>query len=242
MRIALIVAGGSGLRMGKEIPKQFIRVHNKMIIVHTIEKFENHPDIDAIAVVCIETWSLFLKDLLKKHGIKKVKWIVPGGVSRQASIFNGLSAMSRDIPKDAAVLIHDGVRPLITKTLISDCIETMSAYGNAITVAPETETSVLLDNTGQIETIINRDKCFHARTPECFRFGDIWNIHQKACGDGIEMIDNPALMKHYGFILYAVRGPLDNIKITTPVDVYVFRALCGAAKIANTPPPPYSQG
>jgi 2-C-methyl-D-erythritol 4-phosphate cytidylyltransferase len=242
MNIALIVAGGTGQRMGKEIPKQFIRVHNKRIIMYTIENFENHLDIDAIAVVCIETWLSFLKDLLKKHRIKKVKWIVPGGVSRQASIFNGLSAMRRDIPEDAAVIVHDGVRPLITKTLISDCIKTMSAYGNAITVAPETETPVLLDGMGRIEAIINRDICFHARTPECFRFGDIWNIHQKARNERIDMIDNVSLMKHYGLVLYAVQGHLDNIKITNPEDIYVFRALYDDVKavIHSTllPPPP----
>jgi 2-C-methyl-D-erythritol 4-phosphate cytidylyltransferase len=224
--------------MKKEIPKQFIRVHNKSIIVHTIEKFENHPDIDAIAVVCIEAWLPFLKNLFKKHGIKKVKWIVPGGVSRQDSIFNGLSAMSCDIPEDAAVLIHDGVRPLITKTLISDCIETMAVYGNAVTVAPETETPVLLDNMGQIEAVINRDTCFHARTPECFRFDDIWTVYQEARKEGIDMTDNPSLMKHYGSVLHAVRGSLNNIKITTPVDIYVFRALYDDVKIEAPPPSP----
>jgi 2-C-methyl-D-erythritol 4-phosphate cytidylyltransferase len=234
MNIALITAGGSGQRMGREIPKQFIQVHDKKIIVHTIENFENHPDIDAIALVCIETWLSFLKVLLKKHGIKKVKWIVPGGVSRQESIFNGLSAMSRDIPGGAVVLIHDGVRPLITRTLISDCIETVAIYGNAITVAPETETPVVLNNMGQIENIIKRDKCYHARTPECFRFSEIWEIHQKARNEGIDMIDNSSLTRHYGFVLHAVQGPPDNIKITTPADVYVFRALYDMVKL---PPP-----
>ena len=228
MNIALIFAGGTGTRMNSiSKPKQFLQLYGKEIIIHTIENFENHPEIDGIVVVCIEPWIPFFKTLLVKYGIKKVKWVVKGGKTGQESIYYGLSALNRVIPDDSIILIHDGVRPFVTQKLISDCIVSVLKHGSAITIAPEIETIVFIENNSrEITNIIDRSKCFHAKAPQCFRFFDIWKAHEEARGDGFfEMIDSASLMMHYGHELYTVDGDYDNIKITTASDFYTFRAL-----------------
>jgi 2-C-methyl-D-erythritol 4-phosphate cytidylyltransferase len=228
MNIALIFAGGSGTRMNNTSqPKQFLQLYGKEIIIHTIENFEKHPEIDRIVVVCIETWISFLKTLLEKYNIRKVKWLIPGGETGQESIYCGLSAIKNDVPDDSVILIHDGVRPLITPKLISDCITSVTVHGNAVTVTPEIETVVSIDgHDGKITNITDRSKCFHAKAPQCFKLADIWRGHTLAQADGLtNMIDSASLMKHYGHELYAVQGDYENIKITTASDFYVFRAL-----------------
>jgi 2-C-methyl-D-erythritol 4-phosphate cytidylyltransferase len=228
MNIALIFAGGSGSRMNNTAkPKQFLQLYGKEIIIHTIENFEKHPKIDGIVVVCIETWITFLKALLEKYSISKVKWLIPGGENGQESIYRGLSAIKDNIPDDSVILIHDGVRPLITQKLISDCIASVMAHGSAITVTPEIETVVSIDkHDKKITNITDRSKCFHAKAPQCFRFADLWRGHTLAQADGLtDMIDSASLMKHYNHELYTVQGDYENIKITTASDFYVFRAL-----------------
>jgi 2-C-methyl-D-erythritol 4-phosphate cytidylyltransferase len=228
MNIALIFAGGSGIRMNNAAkPKQFLQLYGKEIIIHTLEHFEKHPAVDAIVVVCIESWIPFFKTLLEKYSIGKVKWIVPGGIDGQESIYNGLSCCMRaNVLEDSVVLIHDGVRPLITQDLISQCIQSVGSYGSAITVTPEIETVVSLDGEGKVVSIMDRSKCFHAKAPQCFRLADIWQVHQRAKRDGIvNLIDSASLMRNYGYTLHTVQGSYDNIKITTPSDFYIFRAL-----------------
>ena len=228
MNIALIFAGGTGIRMNNIAqPKQFLQLYGKEIIIHTIENFERHAEIDSIAVVCIESWIPFLKSLIEKNNIKKVKWIVPGGENGQESIYNGLSVIKNDVKDDSIILIHDGVRPLITEKLISDCIKSVAVNGSAITVTPEIETVVTINYQNKnITNITDRSECFHAKAPQCFKFIDIWKNHNLAREEGItNMIDSASLMKHYGHELYAVQGDYENIKITTASDFYIFRAL-----------------
>jgi 2-C-methyl-D-erythritol 4-phosphate cytidylyltransferase len=228
VNIALIFAGGSGIRMNTAAkPKQFLQLYGKEIIIHTLEHFEKHQEIDAIVVICIELWIPFFKSLIGKYNIGKVKWIVPGGSNGQESIYGGLSCcIQAGVPDNAIILIHDGVRPLITQDLISQCIHSAVSYGSAITVTPEIETVVSLDNAGKIISITDRSKCFHAKAPQCFRLADIWQCHQKARQEGLtNMIDSASLMQHYGYTLHTVQGSYDNIKITAPSDFYIFRAL-----------------
>ena len=225
--IALIFAGGSGIRMSSNAqPKQFLQLHGKEIIIHAIEQFEQHPAIDAIAVACIEAWIPFFKSLLEKYQIKKVKWIVAGGATGQESICNGLTVIKNDCPDDTAVLIHDGVRPLINSELITNCINSVKEHGSAITVTPEIETVVSLDSNKKITSITDRSCCYHAKAPQCFRLNDIYAAHQCAKQEGLDnVIDSASLMAHYGHELYTVEGGYENIKITTPTDFYLFRAL-----------------
>ncbi len=226
MTDALIFAGGSGTRMNsKGRPKQFLQFYGKELIIHTLENFQNHPQIDQIGVVCIEDWIPYLKKVLEKYQIDKVKTIVPGGKTGQESIYKGLKSLEEISPKDSVVLIHDGVRPFINEEVITACIESVKTHGSAITVVPAIETIVTLDN-GKIQSITDRSKCYHARAPQCFYLDQIIDAHEKARKDGnLNMIDSASLMQLYGHELFTVPGNVDNIKITTPADFYTFKAL-----------------
>ena len=228
MNTALIFAGGAGRRMhsaGK--PKQFLELHGKPIIIHTLEHFDRHPEIDAIAVVCIAGWVDYLKELLVRFHIKKVRWIVPGGETSQESTRAGLGILEANCdPSNTIVLIHDGVRPLITEKLISDNIAAVKEYGNAITAAPAIETIITVDENEDVTELIDRQSCRLARAPQSFYLSDIIAMHQKAMADNYDkMIDSASLMIHYGVKLHLVEGPAENIKITTPSDFYIFKAI-----------------
>lgn len=229
MNVALIFAGGVGSRMNaKSKPKQFLELNGKPIIIHTIEHFENHPEIDGICVVCLEEWISHLKGLLEKFVIKKAKWIVPGGKTGQDSIFNGLSELHEECKnsENTVVLIHDGVRPLINEALIHQNIESVRERGSAITVSPAIETIVSMDEREKIQSITDRKRCFLARAPQSFYLEDIYAAHLKMQREGVhDMIDSASLMKSCGHELFSVEGPVENIKITTPMDFYLFRAL-----------------
>ena len=227
MTNALIFAGGSGTRMNsKSRPKQFLQFYGKELIMHTLENFQNHFEINGIAVVCIEEWIPYLNKLLEKYGIDKVKAVVSGGVTGQESIFKGLKAIKTfDKDEKSIVLTHDGVRPFINEDVISSCIKSVKEKGSAITVVPATET-IITSEDGKISTITDRSKCCLARAPQCFYLDDILDAHHKAIKDGnLNMIDSASLMKFYGHELYTVQGNADNIKITTPADFYTFKAL-----------------
>lgn len=229
MNNVLIFAGGAGRRMNsRSKPKQFLKLYGKEIIIHTLENFQNHPEVDNIVVVCIKGWVEYLQKLLAQYDMDKVRLIVAGGKTGQESIHNGLRALSDFAPEDSIVLVHDGVRPFVTDTLISDCIKSVKKNGSAITVTPAVETIVELDGK-KIQTITDRSKCYLAKAPQCFYLGELLAAHEKAIRDGnTSMIDSASLMKHYGHSLYVVPGSADNIKITTPADFYTFRALYDA--------------
>lgn len=240
MNIAVIFAGGSGQRMNTTSrPKQFLEMHKKPIIIYTLEIFENHPDIDAIVVACIEEWIPYLKELLYKYRINKVKKIVPGGSTGQMSIFNGLVA-AKEVTDEAAkkeksiVLIHDGVRPLIDEQVISDNIESVKSRGSAITSAKVTETIMVVRDDGPIDFIADRASSRVAKAPQSFWLDDVLGVHHKAQADGIrDSIDSCTLMKMYDYPLSWIDGPYDNIKITTPEDFYTMRALLDAKENAQ---------
>ena len=226
MTNALIFAGGSGTRMNSRArPKQFLQFYGKELIIHTLENFQNHPQVDGIVVVCIEDWIPYLQKLLDKFEIDKVRAVVPGGASGQESIYNGLCAIQKFAPADSIVLVHDGVRPFVNESLISDCIQCVKEHGSAITVTPAIET-IVTTSDGKITSITDRSKCFHAKAPQCFYLGELLSAHEKARTDGnTNMIDSASLMQFYGHELYTVQGNFDNIKITTPADFYTFKAL-----------------
>ena len=227
MNIAVIFAGGVGSRMNtKSRPKQFLDLNGKPVIIYTLELFDNHPDIDAIVVVCIEPWIPFLEKMLKKFEVNKVVRIVPGGETGQLSIYNGLCAAEEYAAgqPDAVVLIHDGVRPLITEQTISDNIAKVAECGSCITCIPATETFVV--NTGEGLEIPERKNSLIARAPQSFRLDDILSAHRKALAEGRQdFVDSCTMMNHYGYKLGLIEGPMENIKITTPTDYFIFRAM-----------------
>lgn len=230
MNIAVIFAGGSGTRMNtRSKPKQFLELKGKPIIIYTLELFDNHPMIDAIIVVCLDTWIPFLQKMLKKFEITKVVTIVPGGESGQDSIYNGLCAAETYCKgkneEDAVVLIHDGVRPLIVDETITDNIESVHKNGTAITVVPAIETFVIQNDEGQM-IIPDRSTCLLARAPQSFYLKDILSVHRRNMeGENISFIDSCSMMSFYGFKLATVVGPMENIKITTPTDYFIFKAM-----------------
>ena len=197
--IAVVFAGGIGRRMNsKALPKQFLRLYGKEIIIYTLEHFEHHKEIDQIVISCIEDWIPFMEELLIKYRMKKVKKVVPGGSTGQESIYHGLKAAHETAgDKKAVVLIHDGVRPLINRKLISECIATVREKGSAVTVAPAIETIIRSEGKETVDEIIRRS-------------------------------DSASMMSYYGKKIYLVEGPTENIKITTPMDYYTFKALVEA--------------
>ena len=224
--IAVIFAGGSGKRMNTvSRPKQFLELNGKPVMIYTLELFDNHPMIDGISVVCIEPWIPFLEKQLKKFEISKVGVIVPGGETGQDSIYNGLAATKECYGEDCNVLIHDGVRPLITEQTITDCVSTTNEKGNCITCIPATETLVVKQEDGSL-VIPTRANSLIARAPQCFRLKDIYDAHMRAKKEGRhDFIDSCTMMSEYGHHLNTIIGPMENIKITTPTDFFIFRAM-----------------
>lgn len=231
MNIAVIFAGGAGKRMNTRArPKQFLEMHGKPVLIYTLEHFQEHADIDGIVLVCIESWIHYARRIIRDYRIDKLMDIVPGGATGQLSIFNGLTS-AHQLMKSAAdiVLIHDGVRPMLDEETISACIASVREYGSAITVTAAIETIFVSDESERVGRIFDRSKCVMARAPQCFFLKDIYAAHLKAQAENkTDFIDSAMLMQYYGFALHTVTGPTENLKITTPTDFYLFRAMLDA--------------
>lgn len=236
MNIGVIFAGGVGNRMhSKDRPKQFLDIYNKPIIVHTIEHFQNSEDIDSIVVVCIEGWIDYMNQLVYQYRLNKVKKIVPGGKTGQLSIYNGLIA-AQEIARDEEniVLIHDGVRPLINEELIKRNIQDVKDYGSSITSGIVKETIVEIYDNNDIKLVPDRAHSRVAKAPQCFWLKDILSAHKKAMNEqSFNFIDSCSMMKYYGYKLHMTDGPYENIKITTPDDFYMMRAVLQAKEDAQ---------
>jgi 2-C-methyl-D-erythritol 4-phosphate cytidylyltransferase len=236
MITAVIFAGGVGKRMhSKDIPKQFLKLHDKPIIIHTLEIFEESPEIDSIVISCVRDYIGYLNSLILKYNLKKVQKIVPGGKTGQESIFNGLKAAEEigDRNKDI-VLIHDGVRPLINEKTISNNVDSVKKHGSAITSVKAKETIIVVNKDEAIESVNNRAQSRLARAPQSFYLKDILNAHERAIKEKRnDFIDSCSIMTFYGKKLYLIDGPQENIKITTPDDFYTMRALLDAKENAQ---------
>ncbi|MBQ6848811.1 MAG: 2-C-methyl-D-erythritol 4-phosphate cytidylyltransferase [Clostridia bacterium] len=229
MNVAIIFAGGVGRRMNtKSTPKQFLTLHEKPILIHTLEVFQNCADIDAICIACLESHIDYTRALCEKFCITKVKWIVPGGATGQQSIFNGVKTVYDNCPADSIVLLHDGVRPNIDTDLVSRNIEAVKQYGTAVSCAAATETPAEIDENGNIYTIYVREKAVIAKAPQSFYLGELYDAHLKARAEEKEFIDSASLMRNYGHTLHTVECKWDNIKITNPSDFYIFKAILEA--------------
>ncbi len=233
MNIAVIFAGGVGRRMHtQEKPKQFLEVYGKPIIIHTLEIFDSHPEIDAIVVSCLREYIPYLNDLISEWGIRKVKSVVAGGSNGQESIYNGLKAANAISYERAVVLIHDGVRPFINHEVISNNIKSVNEHGSAITTSKVTETILVVDDTNRISEVPKRDDSRIAKAPQSFWLDEILEEHKKAREEGkTDFIDSCTMMQHYGHELYLVDGPIENIKVTTPQDIFTMRSVLEAREI-----------
>jgi len=226
MNAALIFAGGAGQRMNTRArPKQFLELHGKPVLIYTLERFEIHPEIDTIVVVCLERWIHELEHMLKQYAFMKISQLVPGGDGGDMSIYNGLQALESRCAPDDIILIHDGVRPLVNAELITANIAKVKECGVAITVEAVTESVVRVGGDGIITEAPPRGEMYSAKAPQSFRYGMIWNLYQRARNDGIRTVDSAHLCGIYGATMYTVTSTPNNIKITTPADYYIFRAL-----------------
>lgn len=226
MNIALILAGGSGTRMKQEIPKQFLIVNEKPVIVYTLLAFQNHDDIDAIAVVCIKGWEHVLWAYAKQFNISKLKYVINGGKNGQDSIRNGVYELEKHYNKEDIVLIHDAIRPMVTDEIIGDCIEKTKMYGCAIAAIPCAE-AMLTTEDGIVSTgSYPRDKLKRTQTPQGFRLGKICDLHRRALEAGItNSIASCTLMVEMGEQVYFSAGSEKNIKLTSVEDIDIFKAL-----------------
>lgn len=229
--VALIIAGGSGQRMQQEVPKQFLNVNDKPVIVYTMEAFERHPEVDAIAVVCIEGWETMLSAYARQFGITKLRHIAPGGTNGQSSIRSGLDALKGSYSGDDIVLIHDAIRPMLSGEIITDCIETARLNGTAITTIPCAE-AMLTTGDRQVSTgSYPRENLLRTQTPQGFRLQTIWDAHDRAKELGItNSVASCTLMIEIGEQVHFSKGSEKNVKLTTPEDIEVFKALLGAKR------------
>lgn len=228
MNIAIIFAGGVGVRMGAGIPKQFLEINGKPIIVHTLDLFENHPEIDKIYMSVLEDYIPYMKKLAKKFDITKIASIVAGGETGQDSIYNALSKAREENSGDSIVLIHDGVRPWVSYDTISRNIKGVKEKGNAITCTPCFETILMSKNAKSVENVPYRKDTYAAQAPQSFRLDDILEAHEivrKKESRYDNLVDSCTLIKSIGRQAYMVEGNRGNIKVTTPEDVYMYRAL-----------------
>lgn len=231
MNIALIIAGGSGERMHQDIPKQFLSINDRPVIVYTLEAFEHHPEIDEIAVVCIEGWEQVLMAYARQFGITKLKSVIPGGDCGQASIRNGVYALEENHSKDDIILIHDAIRPLVSAEIISDCIRVTSIYGNAIAVIPCAEAMLTTDDEQVSTGSYPRDGLKRTQTPQGFKLGDICDLHRRALDKGITgSIASCTLMIEMGQQVHFSIGSEKNVKLTTLEDIDIFKALLSAKR------------
>lgn len=231
MNIALIIAGGIGDRMGQDIPKQFINVYDKPIIVYTMEAFQNHPEVDSIEIVCLKGWHEVVYAYAKQFGITKLENVVDGGDFGQDSIRNGLQDLFKRHSGDDIVMIHDATRPMLNQEIITDNIRVCKRYGNAITVVPCTAAMLkTFDSVSSIEQV-PRDNLKTTQTPQSFFLKDILDAHFEALEKGItKSVASCTMYIELGRKLYMSKGSEKNLKLTTPEDIEIFKALLNAKK------------
>ena len=233
MNIALLIAGGSGSRMGQDIPKQFLHVDGCPVIIHTLKCFQVHPDIDAIAVVCLAGWETVLEAYANQFNISKLKHIFSGGKTGMESIHNGIYGLKNaGYDDEDLVLIHDSVRPLLSQDIISSNIAICKAYGYAITGIKCREAILESEDGFSSSVSIPRDKLIRTQTPQTFRLGNIIEIHEEARRKGIvESVSSCTLVAEVGgYEMHIVPGSEKNIKITTVEDLEILKALIHTSK------------
>ena len=229
MNVAIIIAGGIGSRMGQEIPKQFINVGEKPVIVYTLEAFQEHPLVDAIEVVCLDGWEQVLRAYARQYKIDKLKWVVKGGASGQESIRNGVYNFEGVLAEDDICIVHDGVRPMLDPEVITDVVRVAKKRGNAVTSMPYNEQIFLVDEKDSATTTqyIPRETLRRVSTPQAYRFGLLDYKYHEAFEKGVGIDGSNytnTMMVQLGVKLNFAAGSDRNIKLTTPENLEFFRA------------------
>ncbi|MBR1471321.1 MAG: 2-C-methyl-D-erythritol 4-phosphate cytidylyltransferase [Lachnospiraceae bacterium] len=227
MVIAVIVAGGSGIRMGMDIPKQFVSVYGKPVLIYTMENFQAHPMIDAIEAVCIDGWQDALRAYAQQYGISKLKWIVPGGGTVQESIRNGVYHLEDKMDAEDIVVVHDGIRPLIDDAVLTDVILKCRQYGNAVSSLPYNEQIFRADDEISTTCYIPREKLRRVSTPQAYRYGILDRRYHEAFESQKGIYGSSyanTMMVELGERLYFAAGSERNIKLTGREDLELFKA------------------
>ena len=239
MNTVVIIAGGSGSRMGLDVPKQFVLVGKKPVIIYTMQAFQDHPSIDSIGVVCIDGWQDVLSDYATQFGITKLDWIISGGASAQESIFKGVMHLDDRCDPDDIVVVHDGIRPLVEPGVISDILAVCSQHGNAVTSLPYNEQIFRIDEADPTSTTayIPRDTLRRVSTPQAYRYGILAARYREAfakqIGIGPSSYAN-TMMVDLGERLHFAAGSDKNIKLTTMDDLALFQAMLSKSVAAPT--------
>lgn len=232
MTVAVVIAGGVGSRMGLDIPKQFVQIDGKPVLLYTLEAFQRHPLIDAIELVLIDGWESVVRAYAGQYGISKLKWIVKGGGSGQESIRNGIFALEDKCSPDDIVVIHDGIRPLIDEAVLDDVVAKARQFGNGVTSMPYNEQIFEVDEENPVTTkkYIPRETLRRVATPQAYRFGIVDAAYHEAFEKGIGIRGSAytnTMMVDLGHRLYFAAGSDKNIKLTTRGDIDIFKALIG---------------
>lgn len=228
MNVAVIIAGGSGQRMGQDIPKQFINVYDKPVLIYTLESFQKHPLVDAIEVVCIDGWENVVWAYAKQFSIDKLKWITKGGNTGQESIRNGVYNLEDKCSDDDVIIIHDGIRPLVEPSVLTDVINKAQKYGNAVTSMPYNEQIFVINRDDETTTnqFIPRETLRRVATPQAYRFDLLDSKYHEAFEKGIGIYGSHytnTMMVELGVTLYFAAGSDKNIKLTTKDDLDLFK-------------------
>ena len=233
MNIGLIIGGGSGNRMGQDIPKQFIHINGAPVIIWTMKAFQQHPDIDKIAVVCLNGWETVLRSYANQYCIDKLEWVFPGGATGMESIHNGIYGLRETCEDEDIILIHDAVRPLLSQEIISSNIAVCKEYGYAVTGIQCREAILMSEDGFSSNTSVPRDKLIRTQTSQTFHLKDIINIHEKASQKGItNSVSSCTLISELGdgITMFIAPGSEKNIKITTTEDLEIAKALMQTSK------------
>lgn len=231
MNIALITAAGMGTRTGQQVPKQFLNVFDKPVIIYTMECFQKHPEIDAIYVACLDGWFGFIDLYAKQYNITKLKGIVKGGDTGQKSIENVLDVMKKECSPDDMVLIHDGSRPYLPAKVITDNIECCRKHGNGITAIDTKEAMLVTDDKIKSNESIDRERLYRTQTPHSMYLGDLLKLHEEAREKGItSSVATCTLLIECGHTVWFNRGSDLNFKITSKDDLILFKALLSESK------------
>lgn len=233
MNVVIIIAGGVGSRMGANTPKQFIEVNGKHILTYTIESFQNNHLIDAIEVVCVKGWENVVWEYKTKYKFDKLKWVVEGGATGQESIRNGVYNLKDKVSNDDNIFIHDGIRPLVEDNVLEDLLVKCNKYGNAVTSMPYNEQIFLMDDEISTTKYIPRETLRRVATPQCYKFKLLYEKYQEAFEKGIGIYGSSytnTMMADLGVRLYFAKGSDRNIKLTTPGDLEIFKAMLERGK------------
>ena len=236
MVVAVIIAGGSGSRTGQDVPKQFLNVNDKPILFYTLESFQQHPEIDAIEVVCLDGWQEMVKTYSRQFGIDKLRWITPGGASGQESIRNGVFNLQEYCREDDMIIIHDGIRPLVDQSVLTDVIRVCKKFGNAVSSLPYNEQIFVTSDQETTSRFIPRETLRRVMTPQAYYYKDLLPAYRKAFEENIGIKGSSytnTMMVELGTVLHFAAGSEKNIKLTTRDDIELFKAYLGMTPPSN---------